>query len=183
MHRMVTKTYLLTVILALLMLCGAVCASAESKVDTLKSEIQDTRQTVKHQKKELLKLTREERSMFGELAAIEDRISDVEKELFQQEDDLAGIMEDEKAAKADQRVLENELDEIVTRLKLMLARIWPVHSRKLENRFGSLDNWKQADRNFVWLASLYKDTKTELDKAEKRLTKSMPTLKFRKIYV
>ncbi len=168
MHRMVTKTYLLTVILALLMLCGAVCASAESKVDTLKSEIQDTRQTVKHQKKELLKLTREERSMFGELAAIEDRISDVEKELFQQEDDLAGIMEDEKAAKADQRVLENELDEIVTRLKLMLARIWPVHSRKLENRFGSLDNWKQADRNFVWLASLYKDTKTELDKAEKK---------------
>ncbi|NDV27363.1 peptidoglycan DD-metalloendopeptidase family protein [Desulfovibrio sp. JC010] len=168
MSRMVAKTHLIIFACALLMLCGAVCVSADSTVDRLKGEIQDTKQTVKQQKQELLKLTREERSMFGELAAIEDRITDVERELFRQEDDLAGIMEDEQAAKADQRVLEGELDEIVDKLKSMLTRLWPVHSRKLENKFGSLDDWEQADRNFVWLASLYKETKVELDKAQQK---------------
>ncbi|WP_419780009.1 murein hydrolase activator EnvC family protein [Maridesulfovibrio sp.] len=141
---------------------------ADSTVERLKDEIKDTRQTVKAQKQELLKLTREERSMFGELAAIEDRILNVERELFRQEDDLAGIIEDEQAAKTDQRVLEGELDEIVDKLRSMLTKIWPIHSRKLENKFGSLEDWEEADRKFVWLASLYNDTKVELDKAREK---------------
>ncbi|WP_394700690.1 murein hydrolase activator EnvC family protein [Maridesulfovibrio sp.] len=165
---MCSKTYLLTMAFAVLMLCGVSAAWADSTVERLKDEIQDTRQTVKQQKQELLKLTREERSMFGELASIEDRITSVERDLFRQEDDLSGIMEDEQAAKADQRVLEAELAEIVDKLKDMLSRLWPVHSRKLENRFGSLDDWAKADRNFVWLASLYKETRVELDKAQKK---------------
>ncbi|NDV23568.1 peptidoglycan DD-metalloendopeptidase family protein [Desulfovibrio sp. JC022] len=168
MSRFSVKTYLVTVTFALLMLCGVSLASADSTVDRLKGEIQDTKQTVKQQKQELLKLTREERNMFGELAAIEDRITNVERELFRQEDDLAGIMEDEQAAKADQRILEDELSEIVDKLKSMLTKLWPVHSRKLENKFGSLDDWEKADRNFVWLASLYKETKTELNKAQEK---------------
>ena len=180
MPRILTKTSLIIVNLALLMLCGAMSASADSTVNRLKEEIQDTKQTVKAQKQELLKLTREERSMFGELAAIEDRISDVERELFRQEDDLAGIMEDEQAAKADQRVLEDELAEIVDKLKTMLTKLWPVHSRKLENRFGSLDDWENADRNFVWLASLYKDTKVELDKAQEKADQIAANLKVQK---
>ncbi len=112
MSRMLTKTYLIILIAALLMLCGIVSASADSAVNRLKKKFRH-QNTVKEQKQELLKLTREERSMFGELATIEDRISNVERELFQKEDDLAGIMEDEQATKADQRVLEGELDEIV----------------------------------------------------------------------
>ncbi|TIH20006.1 peptidase M23 [Marinifilum sp. JC120] len=168
MSRFHFKTYLFVAAFMLLTLCSAKILSADSTVSRLKDEIQDTKHTVTQQKQELLKLTREERSMFGELATIEDRITDVERELFRQEDDLAGIMEDEQAAKADQRVLEDELSEIVDKLKSMLTKLWPVHSRKLENKFGSLDDWEKADRNFVWLASLYKETKTELNKAQEK---------------
>lgn len=167
MLRIPFKIYLL-IAAFMLILCGSITASADSTVSRIKEEIQDTKQTVKHQKKELLKLTREERSMFGELATIEDRITNVERKLFRQEDDLAGIMEEEQTAKSDQRVLEDELAEIVDRLKSMLSKLWPVHSRKLENKFGSLDDWEKADRNFVWLSSLYKETKTELDKAQEK---------------
>lgn len=180
MSRFSIKIYPLILSLALLVLCSAAFVSADSTVDRLKDEIQDTRQTVKQQKQELLKLTREERSMFGELATIEDRISDVERELFRQEDDLAGIMEDEQAAKADQRVLEGELAEITGKLKSMLTKLWPVHSRKLENRFGSLDNWEKADRNFVWLASLYKETKVELNKAQEKADEISANLEVQK---
>ncbi|ACS79684.1 murein hydrolase activator EnvC family protein [Maridesulfovibrio salexigens] len=180
MSRMLTRTYLLIMTVALLVLCGIIPASADSAVNRLKEEIQDTKNTVKEQKQELLKLTREERSMFGELATIEDRISNVERELFRKEDDLAGIMEDELAAKADQRVLEDELEEIVAKLKTMLTKLWPVHSRKLENKFGSLDDWKKADRNFVWLASLYKDTKIELDKAQEKADEIAANLEVQK---
>ena len=165
---------------ALLVLCGTIPASADSAVNRLKEEIQDTKNTVKEQKQELLKLTREERNMFGELATIEDRISNVERKLFRKEDDLAGIMEDEQAAKADQRVLEDELDEIVVKLKTMLTKLWPVHSRKLEDRFGSLDDWEKADRNFVWLASLYKETKVELDKAQEKADEIAANLEIQK---
>ncbi|WP_245549594.1 murein hydrolase activator EnvC family protein [Maridesulfovibrio hydrothermalis] len=134
----------------------------------IKDEIKDTKQTVKKQKRELLKLTREERNMFGELAAIEDRIINVERELFRQEDQLAAIIEDETAAQADHRILEDELKDIIAELKGMLTKLWPVHSRKLENKFGALSDWESADRNFVWLASIYKDTKIELGKAQNK---------------
>ncbi len=70
-----------------------------SAVIRLKEEIQDTKKTVKEQKQELLKLTREERSMFGELAAIEDRITDVERDLFRKEEELEKIIVDENNAK------------------------------------------------------------------------------------
>jgi len=168
MSRFHCKTHLIIAVFTLLVMGCANSVFADSTVERLKDEIKDTRQTVKAQKQELLKLTREERSMFGELAAIEDRILNVERELFRQEDDLAGIMEDEQAAKTDQRVLEGELDEIVDKLRSMLTKIWPIHSRKLENKFGSLEDWEEADRKFVWLASLYNDTKVELDKAREK---------------
>lgn len=137
-----------------------------SAVIRLKEEIQDTKKTVKEQKQELLKLTREERSMFGELAAIEDRITDVERDLFRKEEELEKIIVDENNAKFEHIKLKKELNKIVDKLKGMLTKLWPVHSRKLENRFGSLENWQSADRNFVWLASLYKETKKELEKAQ-----------------
>ncbi|WP_419784682.1 murein hydrolase activator EnvC family protein [Maridesulfovibrio sp.] len=168
MSRFHCKTHLIIAVFTLLVMGCANSVFADSTVERLKDEIKDTRQTVKAQKQELLKLTREERSMFGELAAIEDRILNVERELFRQEDDLAGIIEDEQAAKTDQRVLEGELDEIVDKLRSMLTKIWPIHSRKLENKFGSLEDWEEADRKFVWLASLYNDTKVELDKAREK---------------
>ncbi len=180
MFRLHCKTYLIIAIFALLMQGCVSSAFADSTVERLKDEIKDTKQTVKKQKHELLKLTREERSMFGELAAIEDRILGVERELFRQEDDLAGILEDERAAKADQLILENELEKIATKLRSMLTQIWPIHSRKLENKFGSLEDWEEADRKFVWLASLYNDAKVELDKASEKAAQITENIKVQK---
>ncbi|WP_320169908.1 peptidoglycan DD-metalloendopeptidase family protein [Maridesulfovibrio sp.] len=134
----------------------------------IKEEIQDTRETVKQQKQALLKLTREERAMFGDLAVIEDSINDAERELFRQEDELERITEEEERIRAEEQTLRAEHKVITDRLGEMLKKLWPVHSRKLENRFGNLDDWQAADRNFVWLASLYKETRTELDKARRK---------------
>ncbi|WP_432736612.1 murein hydrolase activator EnvC family protein [Maridesulfovibrio sp. FT414] len=161
--------YILTSLFMLLILCISVPASAQdSAVNRLKEEIQDTRETVKQQKQELLKLTREERDMFGELAAIEDRITNVERELFRQEDELQRITVEEEAVRSEEKTLRVEHEVIVERLKSMITKLWPVHSRKLENRFGNLDDWQSADRNFVWLASLYRETRTELQKAQRK---------------
>lgn len=159
--------YIFCTALLIVGICGPSFAQ-DSAVSRLKEEIQDTRKTVSQQKQELLKLTREERAMFGELASIEDRIVSVERKLFNQEDELQRISEEEMNARNDEQVLRKELEIITDRLKIMLMEIWPVHSRKLENRFGSLDDWHSADRNFVWLASLYEDTKKEMARAQKK---------------
>ncbi|WP_245805438.1 murein hydrolase activator EnvC family protein [Desulfovibrio gilichinskyi] len=132
----------------------------------IREAINDQKQNIQKQKQVLLKLTREERDMFGELASIEDRISDIERKLFKSEDELTKIVAEEKSAKEKHAVLQEDLDKIVGNLKMMLAKLWPIHSRKLENKFGSLEDWESSDRNFVWLASVYKDAKAELTKAE-----------------
>ncbi len=161
------KYFFCIILLASLLTCSPAFAQ-DSAVSRLKEEIQDTQQTVKMQKQELLKLTREERTMFGELASIEDRIINVERELFRQEDELQRISEEEDSTRNDELVLRRELTEITDRLKVMLKELWPVHSRKLENRFGNLDDWHSADRNFIWLASLYTETKKEMHKAQQK---------------
>ncbi|MBI9110422.1 murein hydrolase activator EnvC [Maridesulfovibrio ferrireducens] len=139
-----------------------------SAANRIREKIKDQKQHIQQQKQVLLKLTREERDMFGELASIEDRITDIERKLFRSEDELTKIVADENAAKQEHAALQDDLEKIVSNLKLMLAKLWPIHSRKLENKFGSLEDWESSDRNFVWLASIYKDAKTELTKAENK---------------
>ncbi|WP_027722431.1 murein hydrolase activator EnvC family protein [Maridesulfovibrio zosterae] len=157
----------IAILFVVVLFCSPVCAQ-ESAVSRLKDAIQETKQTVKKQRNELLKLTREERNMFGELAAIEDRITEITRKLFSQEDKLEKIVIDENNAKTEYIKLNNELKQIVDKLQMMLAKLWPIHSRKLENRFGSLNDWQTTDRNFVWLASLYTDAQKELVSAQNK---------------
>ncbi len=152
----------------------------DSTVSKIREAINSQKQNIQKQKQVLLKLTREERDMFGELASIEDRISDIERKLFKNEDELAKIVADENSAKKKHAVLQEDLDKIVGNLKMMLAKLWPIHSRKLENKFGSLENWESSDRNFVWLASVYKDAKAELTKAENQSKKIFENLEIQK---
>ncbi|OEU68551.1 MAG: peptidase M23 [Desulfovibrio sp. S3730MH75] len=169
--RKVSLRPVLLVLAAIILLFPLFAKSAQaesSAVGRIRSEINDQKQNIKKQKKVLLKLTRKEREIFGELAAVEDNITDVERTLFRSEDDHAKIVEDEEAAKLEQDVLQDELEIIVSNLKVMLTKLWPIHSRKLENKFGSLEDWEGSDRNFVWLASIYKDAKKELTRAEEK---------------
>ncbi|SME91632.1 Septal ring factor EnvC, activator of murein hydrolases AmiA and AmiB [Desulfovibrio gilichinskyi] len=168
MHNVSFRQILLVAatLLAFFTLSASYSMADDSAVSKIREAINDQKQNIQKQKQVLLKLTREERDMFGELASIEDRISDIERKLFKSEDELTKIVAEEKSAKEKHAVLQEDLDKIVGNLKMMLAKLWPIHSRKLENKFGSLEDWESSDRNFVWLASVYKDAKAELTKAE-----------------
>ncbi len=167
-------------LLAFFTLSTSFSMADDSTVSKLREAINNQKQNIQKQKQVLLKLTREERNMFGELASIEDRISDIERKLFKNEDELAKIVADENSAKEKHAVLQKDLDKIVDNLKMMLAKLWPIHSRKLENKFGSLEDWESSDRNFVWLASVYKDAKAELTKAENQSKKIFENLEVQK---
>lgn len=155
-----------TILVTFFTLSSSYSMAEDSAAGRLRDAIKNQKQNVQKHKQVLLKLTREEREMFGELASIEDRISDIERKLFKSEDELTKIVAEEKSAKDEHAVLQKDLNKIVANLKMMLAKLWPIHSRKLENKFGSLENWESSDRNFVWLASIYEDARAELIKAE-----------------
>ncbi len=169
-----------TTLLVLFTLSASFSMANDSTISKIREAINSQKQNIQKQKKVLLKLTREERDMFGELASIEDRISDIERKLFKNEDELAKIVADENSAKKKHAVLQKDLDKILGNLKIMLAKLWPIHSRKLENKFGSLEDWESSDRNFVWLASVYKEAKAELTKAENQSKKIFENLEVQK---
>lgn len=141
-------------------------AFSDTVASKLKEEIKTSKSVAKKTKKELLRLTRKERSMFGELAKIEDDIQDLQKKLFKQEDKLQNLNEQIKTTSQKHQVLQTELDVITSNLSKMLEALWPVHTKRLEDKLGQMEGWEQADRKFTWLSSLYSDARTQLEKAE-----------------
>lgn len=143
-------------------------AQADSITNEIKQEIQSKKSVAQQTKKELLRLTRRERAMFGKLASIEDKIQDLQKKLFGQENKLKKVNKDIETTQKKFVVLKSEMDTISGNLNRMLKALWPVHTKRLEDKLGQLEGWEQADRKFTWLNSLYADARNELDKAEKQ---------------
>lgn len=143
-------------------------ALQDSAATKLRQEIKSKKTVAKQTKKELLRLTREERSMFSELAEIEDDIQNLENELFDHEEKLRQIKVEINRTHEKHAELQQGMESIIASLNKMLTALWPVHTKKFENKFGLDQGWEKADRRFTWLSSIYKDAKKELDRARKQ---------------
>lgn len=148
----------------------------DSVTSKIKQEITTQKSVATRTKKVLLRLTREERSMFSELAAIEDDIQKLQKKLFTQEDKLQDIKNKISKTEEKHTEMQAEMDDITAKLGKMLSALWPIHTKKIENKFGIINGWEQADRKFTWLSSLYSDVRNQLYRAEKQEKKILDNL-------
>jgi murein hydrolase activator len=145
------------------------CASlwAES-ADRLKQSIKQEEGRVKHQKDLLQRLTAEERSLYKNLAAVEDRMAAMENSLAQQEGELARIAKETKKLEAEFGRVQKSRNETVGTLKLLLGSLWPLHITNLQSQLDSYSSWAEADRQFAWVSAIYHQVERTLLELERQ---------------
>lgn len=131
-------------------------AVAPTLAKDLAGELQARQEQIKRTRQEMLRLTAEERRLFKNLAALEQRVArkeatlrDSREALEQASQRRARLEEDKTELAAKRRATRDEL------IRLTQA-LWPIHLQRQEESFAGLESWPEADRKFTWLVAVQK---------------------------
>ncbi|WP_171266850.1 murein hydrolase activator EnvC family protein [Oceanidesulfovibrio marinus] len=142
----------LRLVLALLICCIVVPAVGAPVVFAKK----DLKQQASSTKADVKRLTEQERTLHKDLAGIEDDMDALEKKIAGQEKKLAGLEKEEAAIGEKRDALEARRKETAKELTVLLRKLWPIHVLNKTQRGRAMESWDQADREFTWLAAIYK---------------------------
>ncbi|MDR2893102.1 MAG: peptidoglycan DD-metalloendopeptidase family protein [Deltaproteobacteria bacterium] len=127
-------------------------ASSEKEIlSNLKSEESkaDNRKTT------LSRLNGQERSLHTNLAATEDRILNLEKNLAEQREKLRGLARSGEAALDEYEGLLKEKNKSEQAMREVLRTLWELDSRKQSVGGRDLEEWTVTDREYYWSADLF----------------------------
>jgi septal ring factor EnvC (AmiA/AmiB activator) len=143
-------------------LCVAVCALLLAAIavtaqgaSTLEESIRVQQDKAEAGKQEVLRLTKQERALYKDLADVEDATDKLQDEIRRKESDLAAIRAEIGKATSKGKGVSARMDETRQELDGLLAALWPLHLKREAGRTEPASAWTEADRRFTWTASLY----------------------------
>ena len=125
----------------------------------IKKNISQEKQRASAKKKALRALSTKERSLFHNLAVIEDRVLALEKQADEQTRALEALSIQEVGLRKEYQKASSRKEGLRKDAKDLLATFWPVLLEKQARmRFDSGETWARADREATWLSILYAET-------------------------
>ncbi|MDR1125473.1 MAG: peptidoglycan DD-metalloendopeptidase family protein [Deltaproteobacteria bacterium] len=103
----------------------------------------------------LARLTQQERGVNAELAAVEESVLKLERELAAQRDKLLGLARSGSETEAQYEKLLQEKQKSEAAMREVLRTTWEVYNRKQSAGGPQLDEWPAMDRDYQWSASLF----------------------------
>jgi len=129
----------------------------------IKKNISQEKQRALAKKKALRALSTKERSLFHNLAVIEDRVLALEKQADEQTRALEAFSIQEVGLRKEYQKASSRKEGLRKDAKDLLATFWPVFLEKQARmRFDSGETWARADREATWLSILYAETGKKL---------------------
>jgi murein hydrolase activator len=145
--------------------CGPLWGASSEQ---LKQSIKQEKGKVQQRQDLLQRLSSEERTLYGNLAAIEDRMAALERGLEQQEQELQRITQEADALAAEFGRVERRQNETVETLRTLLASLWPVHLSSVQNQLYAYSTWAEAERQFTWMSAIYHQVEQALHDLERQ---------------
>ena len=136
--------------------------------DRLKASIKEEQGKVRQQKDLLQKLTAEERTLYRNLASIEDRMTGLERDLDRQEQELGRIARE--AADLETRFgrVKTQQEETAATLRALLGSLWPLHLSSVQDQLSAYSSWAEADRQFTWTSAIYLEIEQSLNELRRQ---------------
>jgi murein hydrolase activator len=156
------------VLLLGLCLLGCCVSLWAASSEQLKKSISQEQSRVKQQRSLLQRLTSEERTLYGSLAAIEDKMTGLERGLEQQEQELQRITREANGLAAEFARVEKKHQETVDTLRILLSSLWPVHLSSVQNQLNTHSTWAEVDRQFSWMSDIYHQVEQTLHVLERQ---------------
>lgn len=125
----------------------------------VESELEEQKQELKARKKELERLTRQEREIYSELADSEDRINALSSQIARQEEKLRQIRKREEKIAAEYEQLANEKKATQQELSSLLGNMWPVYLKTEGESLARVLDWTALDRQMHWLGAVYEQAR------------------------
>ena len=136
----------------LLVMCS--CRPCRAAGDTA-SRVAQERERAAEARDALQTLTAKERKVHQDLAAAEQRVRDMQRRIVQAEERLAALEAEQQDVARRLGVLDAEKRTSLKELGTLLRELWPVQIRRDVLRGRAIPDWQQADREFVWMRSVY----------------------------
>lgn len=150
-------------------------AAPDSEAE-LRDAIKDERAREKARRDSLSRLSAQERGLNANLAAAEDRIALLESKVGKQEAELALL---ESAVGDVRKTLEGlEAERVKSEAALgeLLRLLWPLHVRQEGTGGRDLEDWQEAEREYVWTQEIYRGIdarRSELRHKEEAISASL----------
>ena len=143
-------------VLAVLILASAapVCAQNPASIE---QALESERHRARESRKALTRLTRQERTLHGDLAAVEDTLDALKQKIRNQENELAAIRREHDAARDDGERLAIRQAEARRGLGELIRALWPLRVAEIRGRSAGDETWAEGDRRFAWGTALYAD--------------------------
>jgi murein DD-endopeptidase MepM/ murein hydrolase activator NlpD len=139
---------------------GICCATTASGI---KEDIAREKSRASAKKKALTALSSKERSLFKDLAGIEDRIQRLEVDLATNRKELKALTRRQQAMKTTYEVSRKKREILRGEAETLVRALWPVFiTKQTSRRFDQGESWARAEREATWLSSLYAETGRKL---------------------
>lgn len=135
---------------------------------SVKQALEDQRGRAEENRQALTRLTEQERSLYGDLAALEDELDALRDEVRSREAELDRILAELRAAEAESARLAGLRDGSRRELARVIRALWPLRVADLRGRVADDGAWDAADRRFTWGAALYAAADKALDDVRRR---------------
>lgn len=126
----------------------------------LREAISEERAREKARRDSLARLSAQERSLNANLAAAEDRIALLESKVAKQEAELALLESAVGDVRRSLGTLEAERSKTEADLARLVSMLWPLHVRQEGTGGRDLDDWQEAEREYVWTQEIYRRIET-----------------------
>jgi septal ring factor EnvC (AmiA/AmiB activator) len=151
----------------LILVCLAAPSAPARSASSLEESIKRQENKAEAGRREVLRLTRKERSLYKDLAGIEDAMDRLQDAIRRKESRLSDIESRIEAAASEADNITERMAETREDLAGLLAALWPMHLQEESGRAEPASAWTEADRRFTWTASLYDGAAHKLAALEK----------------
>lgn len=107
-------------------------------------------------KKNVQRLTRQERRLHADLARTEDKLTSSATALKQNETKLTQLQQELHNTQARYHTLQTRQQQIQQQLDNLTPALWPLKVRTLQGRSAQWTAWHEANRYYTWARTLHK---------------------------
>jgi septal ring factor EnvC (AmiA/AmiB activator) len=150
-----------------LVLCGLSVLATPGRA-SLEQEMAAKNKELAAKKKTIQSLTAQERSLYKDLARLEDSVKDAVRTLDDLEGELAELKKKQAAGAKRLSGLLAERERTTERLAELMQTLWPIYLTSREEGFASPDEWAEANRRGEWLTALYREAQSLREDIERQ---------------
>lgn len=111
----------------------------------------------------LSRLTEQEAALHRDMAEAQDKIEALEASIAEQEEELAGVEAEAEVVRKELEALTSDRDAAEAELSVLLRGLWPLHVLNLAGRGRNVETWERADREFTWMAAVYRSVNRKFE--------------------